>query len=245
MQVPVLYGALIEGVATLICRLVGKYLEETEPKYAAAIDSFISTSLVVAGIIIEIKIENWFSLSHLRGFDCSLYHLYYVDTDHMIAISSNSNSNNTSNSNSNSNSNNSDSSRCKNQLPRSGIRTLAEVLLRFLPPLPSTHPPLLQPSTTPAATTTRSWPPGSSSGAGARPTWTTCSSTGWVPPPAPSPRSSSTRSSGERADGRKSDRVFGERRERKKERPKKKTMLVVKKVILLQYTEKKIHYCRN
>ncbi len=45
---PVLYGAIIEGVATLLCRLTSKYLGDLEPKYASAIDSFIATSLVVA-----------------------------------------------------------------------------------------------------------------------------------------------------------------------------------------------------
>ena len=40
-----LYGAIIEGVATLLCRLTSKYLGDLEPKYAAAIDSFIATSL--------------------------------------------------------------------------------------------------------------------------------------------------------------------------------------------------------
>jgi len=48
LQVPVLYGAIIEGVATLLCRLTSKYLGDLEPKYASAIDSFIATSLVVA-----------------------------------------------------------------------------------------------------------------------------------------------------------------------------------------------------
>eukprot|EP00093_Oithona_nana_P006732 06732.XXX_105051_103143_1 [CDS] Oithona nana genome sequencing. len=48
LQVPVLYGAIIEGVATLLCRLTSKYLGDLEPRYAAAIDSFVATSLVVA-----------------------------------------------------------------------------------------------------------------------------------------------------------------------------------------------------
>ena len=43
-----LYGAIIEGVATLLCRLTSKYLGDLEPRYAAAIDSFVATSLVVA-----------------------------------------------------------------------------------------------------------------------------------------------------------------------------------------------------
>ena len=48
-QIPVLYGAIVEGVATMLCRLTSKYLSDKEPQYATAIDSFIATSLVVAG----------------------------------------------------------------------------------------------------------------------------------------------------------------------------------------------------
>lgn len=48
LQVPVLYGAVIEGVATCLCRLASKTLGDLNPKYATAIDSFIGTSLVVA-----------------------------------------------------------------------------------------------------------------------------------------------------------------------------------------------------
>ena len=47
-QVPVMLGAVIEGVATLLCRLTSKYLGDLEPNYASAIDSFVGTSLVVA-----------------------------------------------------------------------------------------------------------------------------------------------------------------------------------------------------
>ena len=43
-----LYGAIIEGVATLLCRLTTRYLGDLEPKYASAIDSFVATALVVA-----------------------------------------------------------------------------------------------------------------------------------------------------------------------------------------------------
>jgi len=48
LQVPVLTGAVIEGVATLLCRLTSKYLGDLAPKYASAIDSFVGTSLVIA-----------------------------------------------------------------------------------------------------------------------------------------------------------------------------------------------------
>lgn len=47
-KVPVLYGAIIEGVATCLCRLTSKYLGDLEPNYASAIDSFVATGLVVA-----------------------------------------------------------------------------------------------------------------------------------------------------------------------------------------------------
>jgi hypothetical protein len=49
VQVPVLYGAAIEGSATCLCRLASKTLSEFRPRFSTAIDSFISTSLVVAG----------------------------------------------------------------------------------------------------------------------------------------------------------------------------------------------------
>lgn len=42
-------GAFIEGIATLLCRLASKTLSEKGPKYAQILDSFIGTSLVVAG----------------------------------------------------------------------------------------------------------------------------------------------------------------------------------------------------
>jgi hypothetical protein len=44
------YGATVEAVATFLCRLASKFLSESEPEYATAIDSFIGTSLVVAGM---------------------------------------------------------------------------------------------------------------------------------------------------------------------------------------------------
>jgi hypothetical protein len=42
-------GAVIEGFATLLCRLASKTLADKNPKYANIFDSFIGTSLVVAG----------------------------------------------------------------------------------------------------------------------------------------------------------------------------------------------------
>ncbi|XP_071743769.1 aquaporin-11 [Lepeophtheirus salmonis] len=47
LQVPVLYGALIEGVATMICRCTSKFLSDKKPHYASTIDSFVATSLVI------------------------------------------------------------------------------------------------------------------------------------------------------------------------------------------------------
>ncbi|XP_050347597.1 aquaporin-11 isoform X3 [Nymphalis io] len=48
LQVPVLYGAIVEGVATCLCRLASRSLSDLNPRYSTAIDSFIGTSLVVA-----------------------------------------------------------------------------------------------------------------------------------------------------------------------------------------------------
>lgn len=48
LQVPVLYGAIIEGVATMLCRLTSRLLSDNEPRYSSAIDSFVATALVIA-----------------------------------------------------------------------------------------------------------------------------------------------------------------------------------------------------
>jgi len=48
LQVPMLYGAIIEGIATCICRLTSKSLGDLNPRFSTAIDAFIGTSLVVA-----------------------------------------------------------------------------------------------------------------------------------------------------------------------------------------------------
>ncbi|XP_076067145.1 aquaporin isoform X2 [Oratosquilla oratoria] len=47
LQVPVMWGFLIECILTCACRLVSRALGELEPKYAGAIDSFFATSMVV------------------------------------------------------------------------------------------------------------------------------------------------------------------------------------------------------
>jgi len=46
LTVPVLHGAVIEGVATLVCRLGSRLIAQREPQYATAIDSFVATSMV-------------------------------------------------------------------------------------------------------------------------------------------------------------------------------------------------------
>lgn len=48
-QVPVLWGALIECVATCMCRVASRALGDSGLRVAPIIDSFIATSLVVAG----------------------------------------------------------------------------------------------------------------------------------------------------------------------------------------------------
>jgi len=48
LTVPVLHGAVIEGVATMVCRLGSRLIAQRQPKYAVAIDSFVATSLVCA-----------------------------------------------------------------------------------------------------------------------------------------------------------------------------------------------------
>ena len=49
LQVHPYFGAAIECLATLLCRLASKSISELAPKHATIIDSFIGTSLVVAG----------------------------------------------------------------------------------------------------------------------------------------------------------------------------------------------------
>ncbi|XP_046436575.1 aquaporin-11 [Neodiprion fabricii] len=48
LQVPVIYGAFVECVATCIYRVVSRGLGELNPRFSTIIDSFIGTSLVVA-----------------------------------------------------------------------------------------------------------------------------------------------------------------------------------------------------
>merc|ERR1712012_309030 len=48
LTVPVLHGAVIEGVATWVCRIGSRLISMKEPQYAVAIDSFVATSMVCA-----------------------------------------------------------------------------------------------------------------------------------------------------------------------------------------------------
>ncbi|VVD02049.1 unnamed protein product [Leptidea sinapis] len=55
LQVPVMYGAIVEGVATCMCRIASRALGDINPRFATAIDSFIGTSLVVAVLATSLK----------------------------------------------------------------------------------------------------------------------------------------------------------------------------------------------
>lgn len=57
VQVHPYMGAVIEGFATLLCRLASKTLSEKGTKFCSVIDSFIGTSLVVAGTYISSPCE--------------------------------------------------------------------------------------------------------------------------------------------------------------------------------------------
>lgn len=47
LQVPAIFGAFIECVATCICRVVSRVLSELNPRFSTAIDAFAGTTLVV------------------------------------------------------------------------------------------------------------------------------------------------------------------------------------------------------
>ena len=49
LQVSPLHGAIVEGAAVLLCRLVARALSDRHHPFATAINSFCGTSLVVAG----------------------------------------------------------------------------------------------------------------------------------------------------------------------------------------------------
>ncbi|XP_017769512.1 PREDICTED: aquaporin-12 [Nicrophorus vespilloides] len=48
LQVPMLFGAMVEGIATCLCRLTSKFLGDTEARFASTVDSFFATMMVVA-----------------------------------------------------------------------------------------------------------------------------------------------------------------------------------------------------
>ncbi|XP_026473151.1 aquaporin-11 [Ctenocephalides felis] len=48
LQVSPMLGTAIEGIATCLCRLTSKVISHHEPRFAAALDSFVGTALVVA-----------------------------------------------------------------------------------------------------------------------------------------------------------------------------------------------------
>lgn len=50
-------GTAIEGIATCLCRLTSKVISHHEPRFAAALDSFVGTALVVAGMDIDYFLE--------------------------------------------------------------------------------------------------------------------------------------------------------------------------------------------
>lgn len=48
-QVSAIIGALVECVATCMCRVVSRVLGDLNPRFSTVIDAFVGTSLVVAG----------------------------------------------------------------------------------------------------------------------------------------------------------------------------------------------------
>lgn len=60
-QVPALQGAVIEGVATFLCRVVSKKIAEIEPRFGGVLDAAIGTSLVIAGM-------SWYKLINTNTF---------------------------------------------------------------------------------------------------------------------------------------------------------------------------------
>ncbi|XP_012286585.1 aquaporin-11 [Orussus abietinus] len=48
LQVPAIYGAFIEGIATCMCRVASRCISELSPRFGTALDAFVGTSLVVA-----------------------------------------------------------------------------------------------------------------------------------------------------------------------------------------------------
>lgn len=58
LQVDMLTGALIEAVATCLCRLISRTLVESNAKFGNILDSFFATMMVVAGKGLGLMIEH-------------------------------------------------------------------------------------------------------------------------------------------------------------------------------------------
>lgn len=70
-------GAVVECIATLLCRLASRALSEKDPKFATVLDSFIGTSLVVAGK--ESKRLVCFRLHHVAWLTIVLILFFYFE----------------------------------------------------------------------------------------------------------------------------------------------------------------------
>lgn len=60
LQVDMIVGAVIEGVATCICRLISRTLSESNAKFGSVLDAFFGTMMVVAGKATEIESRSHF-----------------------------------------------------------------------------------------------------------------------------------------------------------------------------------------
>lgn len=49
LQVPMVIGAVIEGVSTCMCRIMSRMLAETDSRFGTVLDAFFGTLMVVAG----------------------------------------------------------------------------------------------------------------------------------------------------------------------------------------------------
>lgn len=56
LQVDMLSGALIEAVATCLCRLTSRTLCESNAKFGNVLDAFFGTMMVVAGKILVMSL---------------------------------------------------------------------------------------------------------------------------------------------------------------------------------------------
>lgn len=49
LQVPMVIGAVIEGISTCMCRIMSRTLAETDARFGNILDAFFCTLMVVAG----------------------------------------------------------------------------------------------------------------------------------------------------------------------------------------------------